>query len=81
MDKFTPTPYTSRTQTPRDMRLYTASGQAHLSAGSVRCAGKKVQKTIYIVKSAAQSMSNFRGEATERNYSLSKFRQWPSGGN
>ena len=54
---------------------------AHLGAGSVRCAGKKIQKTIYIVKSAAQSMSNFRGEATERNYSLSKFRQWPSGGN
>ena len=56
-------------------------GQPHLGAGSVRCAGKKVQKAIYIVKSAAQSMGNFRGEATERNYSLGKFRQWPSGKN
>ena len=79
MDKFTPTSYTSRTQTARDMRLYTGIGAAHLGAGSVRGAGKKGQKAIYIMKSVAQSMSNFRGEATERNYSLSKFRQWPSG--
>ena len=30
---------------------------------------------------AAQSMSNFRGEPTERNYSMSKFRQEAPGEN
>ena len=50
---------------------------AGMGAGGVRCAGKKGQKTIYIGKSIAQSMSNFRGEATGQNYSMSNFRQWP----
>ena len=40
MDKFTPTFYICRTQVPTVM-------QHILGVGSVRCAGKKVQKAIY----------------------------------
>ena len=46
MDKFTPTSYTYHTQTPVKMRHGTASGKHILGAGSVRCAGRKVQKAI-----------------------------------
>ena len=51
MDKFTRTSYTSHTQYTEGHATTYSIGPAHLGAGSARCAGKKVQKTIYMAYS------------------------------
>ena len=81
MDKFTRTSYTSRTQTPSAMR--------HTKVREVEDVRVKKYKRQYIwpinsaqwPTGAVQSTSNFRREATERNYSMSKFRQEGTGEN